>query len=134
MPGMSVVPLVLRDEVVAFLAERQYATLTTLRPDSSPHVTPVGFTWDPATGLARVITFMGARKVRNVSAHPGGRAVLCQVDRGRWLSLEGVASVSRDAAAVAEAVRRYAARYRTPSERPDRVVIEIAVDRVVDRV
>jgi F420H(2)-dependent biliverdin reductase len=134
MRSMSVAPALLRDEVVAFLAERQYATLTTLRPDGTPHVTPVGFTWDPETGLARVITFAGARKVRNVSARPGGRAVLCQVDRGRWLSLEGVAAVSRDPAAVAEAVRRYAARYRTPGERPDRVVIEIAVDRVVDRV
>jgi F420H(2)-dependent biliverdin reductase len=60
--------------------------------------------------------------------------VLCQVDRRRWLSLEGVASVARDPSAVAEAVRRYAERYRTPSDRPDRVVIEIAVDRVVDRV
>jgi F420H(2)-dependent biliverdin reductase len=134
MPGMSVAPALLRDEVVAFLSERHHATLTTLRPDGTPHVTPVGFTWDPATGLARVITFAGARKVRNVSARPGGRAVLCQVDRRRWLSLEGVASVARDPSAVADAVRRYAERYRTPSDRPDRVVIEIAVDRVVDRV
>ena len=134
MRGMSLAPALLRDEVVAFLTERHLATLTTLRPDGSPHVTPVGFTWDPAAGLARVITFADARKVRNVSARPGGRAVLCQVDHRRWLTLEGVASVARDPATVAEAVRRYAERYRTPSERPDRVVIEIAVDRVVDRV
>jgi PPOX class probable F420-dependent enzyme len=131
---MSLAPALLRDEVVAFLTERHLATLTTLRPDGSPHVTPVGFTWDPAAGLARVITFADARKVRNVSARPAGRAVLCQVDHRRWLTLEGVASVARDPATVAEAVRRYAERYRTPSDRPDRVVIEIAVDRVVDRV
>jgi F420H(2)-dependent biliverdin reductase len=134
MRGMSLAPALLRDEVVAFLTERHLATLTTLRPDGSPHVTPVGFTWDPAAGLARVITFADARKVRNVSARPAGRAVLCQVDHRRWLTLEGVASVARDPATVAEAVRRYAERYRTPSDRPDRVVIEIAVDRVVDRV
>jgi F420H(2)-dependent biliverdin reductase len=134
MRGMSLAPALLRAEVVAFLTERHLATLTTLRPDGSPHVTPVGFTWDPAAGLARVITFADARKVRNVSARPAGRAVLCQVDHRRWLTLEGVASVARDPATVAEAVRRYAERYRTPSDRPDRVVIEIAVDRVVDRV
>jgi hypothetical protein len=34
---------------------------------------------------------------------------------------------------VAEAVRRYAERYRRPGERPDRVAIEIAVDRVMGR-
>jgi F420H(2)-dependent biliverdin reductase len=132
--GMPIAPGRLRDEVEAFLTERYHATLTTLRPDGTPHVTPVGFTWDPDTGLARVISFAGARKVRNVEARPGGRAVLCQVDRRRWLSIEGAASVSREPDAVAEAVRRYAERYRTPSDRPDRVVIEIAVDRIVDRV
>jgi F420H(2)-dependent biliverdin reductase len=131
---MAVVPALLRDEVLVFLAERQYATLTTLRPDGTPHVTPVGFTCDPASGLARVITFAGARKVRNVEAWPGGRAVLCQADRGRWLAIEGVASTTRDPERVAEAVRRYAERYRMPSDRPDRVAIEIAVDRVIDRV
>jgi hypothetical protein len=30
-------------------------------------------------------------------------------------------------------VRRYAERYRQPKERPDRVAIEIAVDRVLGR-
>jgi PPOX class probable F420-dependent enzyme len=126
--------IVLREAVNQFLTERHHATLTTLRPDGTPHVTPVGFTWDPDRALARVITFAGARKVRNVTASAGGRAVLCQVDRRRWLALEGVASLARDPESVAEAVRRYAERYRTPRERLDRVVIEIAVDRVVDRV
>ena len=31
-------------EVTAFLTERHCATLTTLRPDGTPHVVPVGFT------------------------------------------------------------------------------------------
>ncbi len=34
---------------------------------------------------------------------------------------------------VAEAVRRYALRYRQPAENPRRVVVEIAVDRVLGR-
>jgi hypothetical protein len=34
---------------------------------------------------------------------------------------------------VAAAVAAYAARYRTPSENPDRVAIEIAVDRILGR-
>jgi hypothetical protein len=41
--------------------------------------------------------------------------------------------VSDDPERVAEAVRRYALRYRQPSENPHRVVVEIAVDRVLGR-
>lgn len=132
--GMPSVPTPLPEATEAFLAERHHATLTTLRPDGSPHVTPVGFTWDAGAGLVRIITFAAARKVRNVEASPGGRAVICQVDRRRWVTLEGTATVTRDPDRVAEGVRRYAGRYRTPSDRPDRVVIEIAVDRAIDRV
>lgn len=117
----------------AFLAERHLATLTTLRPDGSPHVVAVGFTWDPDAGLARVITFAGSRKVRNLQAAPGARAAVCQVDGGRWLTLEGPAVVTDDPARVAEAVRRYAERYRQPGDRPDRVAIEIQVDRALGR-
>lgn len=117
----------------AFVAERHLATLTTLRPDGSPHVVAVGFTWDAEAGLARVITFAPSRKARNVLAAPGGRAAVSQVDGGRWLTLEGPAVVTDDPARVAEGVRRYAARYRDPKERDDRVVIEIQVDRVLGR-
>jgi len=123
----------LPDEVFAFLAERHLATLTTLRPDGSPHVVAVGFTFDPAARLVRVITFAPSRKARNVVAAPASRAVVCQVDGGRWLALEGTAVVSDDPARVAEAVRRYADRYRQPGERPDRVVIELTVDRILGR-
>lgn len=118
-------------EALEFLQERHLATLTTLRPDGSPHVVAVGFTWDPDAGLARVITFAPSRKARNVTT--GSRAAVCQVDGGRWLTLEGPAVVTDDAARVAEGVRRYAERYRPPKERDDRVVIEIAVDRVLGR-
>jgi PPOX class probable F420-dependent enzyme len=130
---MAYDPADLPDEVVAFLQERHLATLTTLRPDGSPHVVAVGFTWDADAGLARVITFAPSRKARNLLAAPGSRAAVCQVDGGRWLTMEGTARVTDDADAVAEAVRRYADRYRQPGERDDRVAIEIRVDRVLGR-
>ncbi len=127
----------LPDEVAAFLDERHLATLTTLRPDGTPHVVAVGFTWDADAGLARVITFAPSRKARNLqaaaSAGSPGRAAVSQVDGGRWLTLEGTAVVTDDPARVAEAVRRYAERYREPGERADRVAIEITVDRVLGR-
>ena len=126
-------PLSLDPAITAFLTERHLATLTTLRADGTPHVVAVGFTWDPDAALVRVITWAGSRKARNVAERQGSAAAVCQVDGGRWLTLEGVATVTSDPDRVAEAVHRYAERYREPKERPDRVVIEIAVDRVLGR-
>ena len=129
---MALDPAALPDVEQVFLAERHLATLTTLRADGSPHVVAVGFTWDDQAGLVRVITNGASRKVAHVRAG-SARAVVAQVDGRRWLSLEGVPSVSSDPERVAEAVRRYALRYRQPGENAQRVVIEIAVDRVLGK-
>jgi len=118
-------------EVLAFLTERHLATLTTLRADGSPHVVAVGFSFDAAAAVARVITFAPSQKARNAAR--GGRAAVCQVDGGRWLTLEGPVRLVTDPQGIAAAVAGYAARYRQPKERPDRVAIEIAVDRVLGR-
>jgi PPOX class probable F420-dependent enzyme len=121
------VPLDLASDAArAFLGERHLATLTTLREDGSPHVVAVGFTWDDAAGVVRVITGGDSVKARNAAR--GGRAAVCQVDGRRWLTLEGRARVLTDAESVAEAERRYGLRYRTPRPNPRRVVVVIDVD------
>ncbi|WP_165984093.1 pyridoxamine 5'-phosphate oxidase family protein [Streptomyces sp. YIM 98790] len=123
---------------LAFWRERHLCTLTTLRPDGTPHVVPVGVTYDPERGVARVITRKQSAKVAHVLAAgagtgsdgrpPGARVAVCQVDGGRWATLEGVATVVTDPAAIADAVARYAERYgRTPRPDPDRVLIRIAL-------
>lgn len=114
-----------------FLRAYHLASLTTLRADGSPHVVPVGFSWDPMSGLVRIITRAGSQKVRNAAR--GGRAAVSQVDGGRWLTLEGTISVTQDPDRVAEAVARYAERYRQPEPRDDRVALELRVDRVLGR-
>ena len=118
-------------EMRTFLAERHLATLTTQRADGSPHVVAVGFSYDEDAGLVRVITFARSVKARN--AGRGGRAAVCQVDGGRWATLEGMVRLATDSADVALAVAGYAARYRQPGERADRVAIEIVVDRIMGR-
>ena len=119
----------LTNDALAFLTERHLAMLTTLRADHSPHVVAVGFTFDPKTHIARVITSGGSQKA--VNAERGGVAVLSQVDGARWLSLEGPASVNSEVDAVRDAELRYAQRYRTPRVNPRRVVIEVRVERVL---
>ena len=115
------------DDLRTFFTERHLATLTTLRADGSP---PVGVTFDPATATARVITSGTSVKARHVRAGQA-RVAVCKVEGARWLTLEGTAVVKDDAASVADAVERYARRYRQPRENPARVVIEISVDRVL---
>jgi len=130
---MALDPEHLDDAVLAFLAERHLATVTVLRGDSSPHVTPVGFTWDDEAGLARVITWSGAAKVAHLERGDAPRAAVCQVDGGRWLTLEGPATVTDDPDRCAEAESRYGKRYQAPKQRDDRRVIEIRVDKILGR-
>ncbi|MFJ6101849.1 pyridoxamine 5'-phosphate oxidase family protein [Streptomyces sp. NPDC092359] len=124
------------DDYKMFWNEYHLCTLTTLLPDGRPHVVPVGVTVDPTSGIARVITRKSSRKVANILAGgTQGCVAVCQVDGGRWATLEGTAKVSTDAAEVADAVIRYAKRYgRTPAPDPERVVIQIAVERAMGQV
>ena len=128
---MALHPGSLPEEALAFLGEYHLASLTTLRADGSPHVVPVGFSYDDGSRTVRIITFTPSQKVAN--AMRGGRAAVSQVDGARWLTLEGTVSVTDDPARVALAVQGYAARYRQPGERENRVAIEIAVDRIMGR-
>ena len=119
----------LGDGLLEFMTERHLATLATLRPDGTPHVVPVGVTFDPSTLTARVITSGGSAKVRHVRSRP--RVAVCQVEGRRWVTFEGAAVVRDDAASVADAVERYGRRYRQPRVNPMRVVVEISVDRIL---
>jgi len=145
----------LTPEQHVFVIERHVATLTTLRPDGTPHVVPVAFTWDVATGVAWMTSEDGSAKVRNVEAAQGkgaagtgavatatgtgtgtatatgARGALCQVSGGRWVTFEGELTVSRDPAVIADAERRHAVRYGPLDPDPRRVVLRLVVDRVL---
>jgi len=122
-PGWDALPAPLAD----FWTERHLCTLTTLRRDGSPHVVPVGVALDPERECAWVITRDHSRKAAHL-AQPGPVSA-CQVDGGRWCTLEGTGVVTADPADVARAVERYASRYRQPAENPARVAIRIDVRR-----
>jgi PPOX class probable F420-dependent enzyme len=123
-------------EFLEFWRERRLATLTTVRPDGTPHSVPVGVTLDAEAGVARVITSGDSHKARQVLAAgaAGAPVAVCQLDGRRWSTLEGRALVRTDAESVADAERRYAERYRVPRVNPRRVVLEIAISRVLGTV
>lgn len=122
-------------ELREFWSERHLCTVTTLRPDGTPHVVPVGVTVDWRDGtefaVARVICRSGSVKARNVRAFgaDGAPVAVTQVDGRRWSTLEGRAVVRDDPDSVRDAEQRYAKRYRVPRPNPERVVIEITVTR-----
>jgi len=64
-----------------------------------------------------VITSKSSAKVRHI-LNGDDRVAICQIDGPRWSTIEGIAVVRTDADAVAEAVRRYALRYRQPRTEP----------------
>lgn len=119
-----------------FWSERRICLLASVGADGTPHVVAVGVTVDVEAGLARVITRRGSQKVRNVLGHGdgGARVAVTGIDGARWSTLQGTGVVRTDPAAVAEAERRYAQRYRTPRPHPERVVLEIVIDRVLGNV
>jgi PPOX class probable F420-dependent enzyme len=122
----------LDDDVLAFVRERQLATITTLRRDGTPHVVPVGFAYDEGERTVRVITNGASQKAVNLA--DGGRAVVCQIDGRRWLALEGTARVLADPVSVQRAEQAYEERYQAPRERPGRVAILIDVDRIIGNI
>ncbi|TDD66745.1 pyridoxamine 5'-phosphate oxidase family protein [Actinomadura rubrisoli] len=124
------------ERLLAFWRERHLCTLVTVRPDGTPHAVPVGAVLDAGAGIVRVITSGGSAKARHVrQAGPAGLPVAVgQVDGRRWATVEGRAVLRTDADAVADAERRYAERYKPPRPNPRRVVIEIAIRRVLGNV
>ena len=127
---MRLDPAALPAAAAEFLTERHLASLTTLRSNGTPHVVPVGFTFDQASGLARVITSGGSVKARNAD-RSGAVGALCSLDGARWLTLSGPIRIDRDPDVIRDAERRYAARYRQPRENPERVVLIMDVTAIL---
>lgn len=119
--------MVITADALAFLSEYHLATLSTIGRDGRVHSVPVGITY--RDGIVRVIGSRGSQKFLNVQRT--GRASVNTVDGGRWISFEGPARISEDPADIALAVELYAARYRQPQPNPERVVLELTVERVL---
>lgn len=86
-------------------AHNAYTTwLTTLDPDGSPHVTPVGATW--LDGAFWFQTGAGTRKCRNVERDP--RCTIAVSIRDADVVVEGTAERVTDPAGIARAAKAWA--------------------------
>ena len=77
-----------------------------------------------------MITSGDSVKARNAGRAGRGRRAL-PGGRARWLTLSGPMRVEPRSGAVADAVRRYAGRYRQPRVNPKRVVLVMDVTRIL---
>jgi hypothetical protein len=130
--GVSFDPAELNESMLEFLTAKHLATLTTLRPDGTPHVVPVGFTYVASERRIRIVTRSHSRKARNASA--GSTGLVCQFDGGRWLTLQGQCELHTDEASTIRCGELYEARYGHPPRRPGWASLEIIVDRCFGRV
>jgi F420H(2)-dependent biliverdin reductase len=115
----------LTSEGLQFLHERHLATFSSRHADGTPHVTPIGFTWDADHHIAWVITSGHSRKARNATR--GDPVAICQVDGRRWITLIGTPRVSTDPDEIVAAVARYTDRYRPPRPNPTRIAIAVSI-------
>ncbi|MEU5425837.1 pyridoxamine 5'-phosphate oxidase family protein [Streptomyces olivoreticuli] len=120
-------------DLLAFLQEYGFSTLTTVRSNGGLHSVVVRATYDTQTREVRIITRKGSQKVVNItSSLEPARVTVCQTVGPKWVSFEGTAEVVTDGEAVDDAVARYGARFgRTPAPDPERVLIKVAVDRAI---
>lgn len=123
-------PAALTPDVEARLADELNVWLCTVRPDGSPHVTPVWFVY--ADGIWWIGCDGRSVKARNVASAP--RVSLALEDGDAPVVAEGVARLHRDGfpAAVVEAfARKYGGwDVREPvGPRGARVLLEIPVQR-----
>ena len=108
-----------------FLDLPGFATLATIGPDGSPHLTVM---WHRCDGEAlRMIAPASAIKVRNLSNDPRTSVVVDHPSNGyEYLELRGHADLVRDDAAARRELRLIAARY--VGDRADAFVDALSVD------
>lgn len=128
-PRRSLISKTISAAGVEFLTQRHLGTLTTLMPDGRPHVVAVGFTYEQASGIVRIIT--DALSLKATNAAERSHVMVSCVDGPRWLSLGGEATVLSDATSVQVAEEFYTLRYKPPRPNPTRVVIAFHVKDIL---
>ena len=118
----------LTDEDVALLKEPQIASVVTLNPDGSAHVTPV---WVDSDGDAVLFnTAKGRVKHRNIERNPSVAVlVVDKANEYRWVSVRGHAELVDDGADdfIDFLAKKYLDKDSYPFRRDDEVRVTVRV-------
>ena len=83
---------------LAFVAERRWGVLTTLKRDGRPQLSNVGYAYDPEQRLFRVSVTADRAKTRNLQRDPRVTLHVSSDDFWSWVAVEGTAELTPVAA------------------------------------
>lgn len=83
---------------LAFVAERRWGVLTTLKRDGRPQLSNVGYAYDPQQRLFRVSVTADRAKTRNLQRDPRVTLHVSSDDFWSWVAVEGTAELTPVAA------------------------------------
>jgi PPOX class probable F420-dependent enzyme len=86
------------DRHLAFVAERRWGVLTTLKRDGRPQLSNVGYAYDPEQRLFRVSVTADRAKTRNLQRDPRVTLHVSSDDFWSWVAVEGTAELTPVAA------------------------------------
>ena len=86
------------DRLLAFVAEHRWGVLAAVKGDGRPHLSNVGYSYDPAERLFRVSVTDDRVKTRLLRADPRVTLHVASRDFWSWVAVEGTAELSPVAA------------------------------------
>jgi len=82
------------DRMLAFVAEQAWGVLAAVKSDGRPHLSNVGYAYDPEQRLFRVSVTDGRVKTRLLRADPRVTLHVASKDFWTWVAVEGTAALS----------------------------------------
>ncbi|HET9323732.1 MAG TPA: PPOX class F420-dependent oxidoreductase [Gaiellaceae bacterium] len=124
----------LTPEQAKLFKEPFLATVATVRPDNSPHLTPVWIDWDGENVVFN--TAEGRAKPRYIRRNPvAGVLVVDEGDPYRWVSVSGPAEIVEEGAEehINELSHRYRGRDYDYVDGEKRLIVRVKPERVTVR-
>jgi PPOX class probable F420-dependent enzyme len=86
------------DRMLAFVAEQHWGVLATVKGGGRPHLSNVGYAYDPEQQLFRVSVTDSRAKTRNLRADPRVTLHVASKDFWTWVAVEATAELTPVAA------------------------------------
>ncbi len=86
------------DRMLTFVAGQAWGVLAAVQPDGRPHLSNVGYSYDPERRLFRISVTDGRAKTRHLRADPRVTLHVASKDFWTWVAVEGTAELTPVAA------------------------------------